>query len=460
MQNENMIEEIDIEQLVRTLWHRKWIVLLCTVLCAGLMFGYGKATYRPSYSSSAKMIINTSWEPGETVTTDPLKTAISLADSYQVLIKSNEVLEKVAENPAISESAGSLSGKISVSVQSSTPIMQITVTDSDAQHARDICETVTKVAAETLPTIIGDGVIIDVVSPASYGYQIGSSLNKKVVVAGGFGFVASVAWYILKFFLNNRINTESDIARYLDLNTVGVIPDYKHDREKLKKNSSPIRAGEQASFSFNEAYKALGTNVSFLSEKDEIKVIMITSSAPKEGKSTAAMNLASTLAERGKKVTMVDADLRIGTPGTEGVADLLRKESCEYAELMKTSDNGMYTYLPAGTAASDALALLSSKTCSDMIEKLKSEYDYVIIDAPSAAVVTDAAILSRYTDGILLVVEAGGSTIESAQLAERNLQAVNANMIGAVLIGYDSRRFGKRDGYYYNRKYGKHYYGA
>ena len=87
-------------------------------------------------------------------------------------------------------------------------------------------------------------------------------------------------------------------------------------------------------------------------------------------------------------------------------------------------------------------------------EALKQVYDYIIVDTPPVSVVTDAAVLCKYADGALLVVRPGVTTIEGAQLSKKNLEAVNARILGVVMNGYNVKKAGKKDGYYYSYAYG------
>ena len=119
-----------------------------------------------------------------------------------------------------------------------------------------------------------------------------------------------------------------------------------------------------------------------------------------------------------------------------------------------TSKTWAFVVLPVGTIPPNPSELLATKAMESTFAALKQVYDYIIVDTPPVSVVTDAAVLCKYVDGALLVVRPGVTTIEGAQLSKKNLEAVNARVLGVVMNGYDVKKVGKKDGYYYSYSYG------
>ena len=217
---------------------------------------------------------------------------------------------------------------------------------------------------------------------------------------------------------------------------------------KKREHHKLFMVGSGAPFQFTEAYKSLRTNLEFLAATSDCKTILITSSVPGEGKSNVAVNLAITLADSGKRVVLVDCDMRKSTSTITG------KDRTQLANaLVNFKDLGIVV-LPVGTIPPNPSELLATKAMENTFEALKQVYDYIIVDTPPVSVVTDAAVLCKYVDGALLVVRPGVTTIEGAQLSKKNLEAVNARILGVVLNGYDVKKTGKKDGYYYSYSYG------
>lgn len=219
----------------------------------------------------------------------------------------------------------------------------------------------------------------------------------------------------------------------------------KHDG-KLLDNAPLLTNG--APFAYEEAYKTLRTNLSFASISQQYKKLIITSAIANEGKSTVAINLAYTLAESGANVLLMDCDLRNPT-----LRRLLRVRPDYKAQLTSlltgtaTLEECIFKYpkmncdvLLAGTTPPNPAELLSSPQMKTLLDRLSENYDYIICDAPPASMVTDAAALSQFCDGVILVVRQNMSTRDQVWAAKRNLDAVQANVIGTILTCYDMSR--------------------
>ena len=234
---------------------------------------------------------------------------------------------------------------------------------------------------------------------------------------------------------------------------------------KASKNTSHRKlftVGGDAPFQFVEAYKSLRTNLEFLSSAGNCKTILITSSVPEEGKTNVAVNLAMTIAASGKRVVLVDCDLRKATTSRylriprnhAGLTNIItsKDEGALAAALVRVKDSGI-TVLTAGTIPPNPAELLSAPMTEKIFASLQKAFDYVIVDTPPVSLVTDAAVLCRMADGVLLVVRPGVTTIQSAQLSKKNLEAVNAHILGVVMNGYNGKQSGRRDGYSYAYSY-------
>ena len=190
----------------------------------------------------------------------------------------------------------------------------------------------------------------------------------------------------------------------------------------------------------SEAYRTLRTNLEFSSLDKPLKTMVVTSAAPEEGKSTTLANLAVAIAQGGKKIILVDCDLRrpsqhqiFGARNGRGLTTMVvDDEAMKTPPFQETGIEGL-RLLPSGHLPPNPAELLASRRMEEIISLLKEQADIVLFDAPPIIAVTDAAVLSSKVDGVLLVINAGGTKRDHAQNAKTLLEKVNARLVGVVL---------------------------
>ena len=204
-----------------------------------------------------------------------------------------------------------------------------------------------------------------------------------------------------------------------------------------------------------ESYRTLRTNIQYSSFDKEYRVIVVTSSEPGEGKSTTSGNLALCMAQGNKKVILIDCDLRkpslhkkFRVSNLVGLSDVIvGKEGLSTAMQIYNKNLALLT---SGKIPPNPSEMLSSKVMEDLLETLKSKFDYIILDTPPVQAVTDSQVLSTKADGTILVIRSEKTKKESVQNAISLLKKVNANIIGTVLNGTDISR--NKYYYYYGEK--------
>jgi len=190
----------------------------------------------------------------------------------------------------------------------------------------------------------------------------------------------------------------------------------------------------------SEAYRTLRTNIEFSSLDDPIRTLLVTSAGPGEGKSTILANLAVATAQTGKRVILVDCDLRrpslhkiFGTDNSMGITSMVVDDQVfANPPLLETGVPGL-RLLPSGPLPPNPSELLDSRRIEELIHELSAQADLVFFDAPPVVAVTDAAVLSSKVGGVLLVISAGKTKREHARRAVGLLGKVNARLIGSVL---------------------------
>ena len=232
-----------------------------------------------------------------------------------------------------------------------------------------------------------------------------------------------------------------------------------HDENKLEIVS------DKSPFAYVEAYKTLRTNMNFIFRNNKYKKLVVTSSIPGEGKSSVSINLARVLAENGTRVILIDCDmrkpmlhkyLRAQRFRTRGLSTVLSGIS-SLEDSVATFSDLQFDLMTAGPIPPNPTELLASEEMEHLLDLLAEQYDYVICDTPPVSVVTDAAILSQYNAGVILVVRQKYATFKQAKKAKQNLENVHADILGCVLNQYDVSKNVKETKqssyYYYNYDY-------
>lgn len=218
-----------------------------------------------------------------------------------------------------------------------------------------------------------------------------------------------------------------------------------------------IRKMDELDFRSNEAYKTLRTNIQFCG--NDVKVIAVTSCTPNEGKTSVTFNLARSLAELGKKVLYIDADLRksvvIGRYKVDGeirgLTHFLAGQEPFHNVVYETNVNKLHMVF-AGPVPPNPAELLSNRYFKKLIPTLKDVYDYVIIDTPPLGSVIDSAIIARECDGMAMVIESNKISYKFAQKVLQQLKKADCRMLGVIL-----NKVNMKDKGYYSKYYGKYY---
>ncbi|AGK95911.1 CpsD/CapB family tyrosine-protein kinase [Clostridium pasteurianum] len=207
----------------------------------------------------------------------------------------------------------------------------------------------------------------------------------------------------------------------------------------------------------SEAYRTLRTNIQFSSFDNKLDTILVTSSGPNEGKTVTSSNLALSMAEIGKKVLLIDCDLRkpsihkkFNLSNNKGLSNLLIGQ-LKFDEVAQKYNDNM-CILTSGTVPPNPSEMLGSKKMGQFLDEAKKIFDFIILDTPPVVAVTDAQLLSTMVGGVLLVVAAGQAEISAVEKAKELLNNVKANIVGVVLNKSEVTG-GKKYGYYY------YYYG-
>jgi polysaccharide biosynthesis transport protein len=251
-----------------------------------------------------------------------------------------------------------------------------------------------------------------------------------LLVAAG---IASVAEY-----LDDRVKDADAVQETSGLSTVGTIARMKGDRSRSEIYRLAALLYPRSGVA--EAYRTLRTNIEFASVDAPIRTLLVTSSIPGEGKTCTASNLAIVFAQAGRRVLLVDADLRkpgvhlmFDLPNTHGLTTLLRDERVDLGTIAQATEQDNLRVLTTGPLPPNPAELLGSQRMRATLDRLKTGADLVILDSPPLQAVTDSAILSSFVDGTIFVIDAGHSRRRTVRLGREALAKGGGNVLGAVL---------------------------
>ncbi len=290
-----------------------------------------------------------------------------------------------------------------------------------------------------------------VISPALVP-EIPEGPQKKLIIGAG-GVAGMLLGIIAAFAIDLSdcsVKTLKEARDLLPYTLLGVIPTF---RLNSKNHSVPrVINRDIPQFPLGNAYQMLQGNLKFLRSEQELKTITVTSSVSKEGKSEVSANLAVTMAEAGKRVLLVDADMRHpvqhqiwNLTNTVGLSNVLSEKVALDRAIQAVRQN--LDVLPTGVLPPNPMALLDSGQMTYLITVFMRQYDFVIFDTPALKGTMDAAVLGKRTDGILLVVRPGVVDLKSANGAKEFLIQSGQYVLGMVLNGVDMKR--EPDSYFY-----------
>ncbi len=298
-------------------------------------------------------------------------------------------------------------------------------------------------------------------------------VSPDMVLLGAFGLLAGLALGIALAFLRERLDDSLrgrlDLEANLNAPVLAVIPKVPGWRNK---HDARLVTREQPKSAVAEAYRTLRTSISFLSAQRGLKVLMITSPAAGEGKTTTAANLALVLADAGKRVVLVSADLRkprihrfFAIQNEVGLSSVLAEEIQPWEAILDPGIENLRVLL-SGPVPSRPAELLQSDQMGEILAGLRDVADYVIIDTAPMLLVADALALGPLVDGVLFVADSEHTSRSAVAHAREQLDQVGAAVIGSVLNNFDPskakayRHYGYYGPYRGYGRYGYTYYGG
>jgi capsular exopolysaccharide synthesis family protein len=277
---------------------------------------------------------------------------------------------------------------------------------------------------------------LSVVEPAKLPTSpIAPNVSLSVLLAAAIGMVLALAGVFLIEYLDDTIKTADDVSRSLGLSNLGAIANIwgANPSERLVASKHP-RA------SHSEAYRTLRTNIQVMNLDKPMRTLLITSANPREGKSITSANLAVIMALGGLRVLLVDADMRrpqqhklFRLSNEFGLVNALINPEATLETYLRPTETENLWVLTTGPIPPNPAELLDSKRMLDLVERFKDRFDLIMFDTPPILPRIDAAIMARHVDGVILVVDAGHSRVDSVKRAKEALVHAGGRILGVVL---------------------------
>lgn len=379
----------------------------------------------PKYEASVKLFAGKTEEVQSDYSDKELESYSSIMNTYIELIKTNDFMNKIIDEVNLDTTPKELMNSLQFIIKGNTPIIEIKYVSSDSQVAEDVISAIIENFEVSVKEVILNTYtkVVDSVEVS----ELSQGRATKIILGGFIGLLIGFGIVFLLELLDDTVSKKGDLEKVLPIPILGQVPLVKDE------NNKPTS-------SFIEAYRGIRTRLEYSSVDKKLKTLMITSAEPASGKSSISLNLASVLSQGGKKVIIVDCDLRkpsihmkLKLTNNKGLTDYLIGKIKLNEAIRKVNNN--LEVITSGNKATDPSNIIGSKAMEKFINELNEIYDYVIIDTPSIKNINDGLELANKCDGVIYVVKAEKTKKDDIIEGYRELEDINANIIGSILNG-------------------------
>ena len=410
------LKDLDVRSILKDLLRNWFVILISGIACFLLAFGIYNLTYTPEYTSSATLAIMIKGNDGGSFSS--LSLTNEMAGVLGEVFESDTLRNKVKDDLGVS----SVNGKIEVTIISETNLMVLKAKSNNPKDSYLIIKSALE-NYDDVSDYLFSNANLQVLKEPSVPYAPSNPKNamRYYEMAFAFGVLACSAAIALLSFLRPTVKNVSEAKRKLDGRIIGVIPfvkKYKTKDEikrqvfkKKLKNEAVLISSPRVGMHFVESVKKITTMIERHMQRTNEKVLLISSVDENEGKSSVAVNIAISLANKGNKVLMIDSDLR--KPALYKILEEDSKENKSLSKYLSGEEKSAAILLnkKAGVhciyqfeGVKDPSSLLTNDRASTLIEKCRKEFDYIIIDSSPLGRVSDAENLVQYADAVMIVV--------------------------------------------------------
>ena len=419
----------------------------------------------PKYTATAEVFATYAGQSGETQTTNDMSSGANYLNTqittYPELVKTEAVLQPVIKDLGLDMTTTDLADVVTATNPTNTFMVDISAEVGDPQQAADIANSVAKNLSDQISSDLynnsssssGSPIKLTVVQKAQTPTGQ-SSPNIPLYLAMGLilGIIVGIGVALLKDILNTKVDSTDDVRELTHASSLGTVP-----QAAILDDSRPVVAAQPAG-SEAEEFRRIRTNLSFLTTtatQGHGRLLVITSTDPSEGKTTVSSNVAVALAEEGKSVLLIDADLRhpsvahkLGIEGHVGLSHVLSRQASPADVIQKYWKPNLHI-MPAGKRPANASILLNSDLMKEMVDQALTQYDYVIIDTAPLSVASDATVFGRMAGGLVLVTGKGVVEKKELRSTATALQTAEVPILGFIFNFADPKKIHSKNYYYY-----------
>ena len=481
--------EINLQKLFNALLSKLWLIAIIAVVAAVVTFLGTYFFITPQYQSSAMFYVNNSafsLDDAFSITSSDISASKSLVKSYIVILRTQQTMDDIVDYSGVDRSYGELLEMVSAESVDNTEIFRVVVNSTDPQEAKDIAKAISIILPKRISSII-EGTSAKVVDePRVSSVPSSPSYTTNTLIGFLVGLTLSVSIIVLMEIFDVTIRTEDDVTQNIEHPVLASVPDmsaptksgyyYGYGRKSDKTapgTKDPVVVGKGINFAATEAYNLLRTKLQFSFAGDNrCRVIAVSSAMSGEGKSLTSVNLAYSMSQLGKKVLLVDCDMRRPSlsaklpikkaPGLSNYLSGLCALDAIFQPCGIPGEEDAFQVVSSGRNPPNPIELLSSDKMSQMLKTLRDTYDYIVLDMPPVGEVSDALAVAKDTDGVLLVVRHNYCNRVALSEAVRQFEFMEAKILGIVCNCANKNGNGYSKKYYkrYGNKYsGGRYYG-